>query len=67
MSRDRRLANFYLSYHRYFHTPGKHYFKIVVITGGFNINYFDIQESFGTEIKTDRIDNVSIYPNPASE
>jgi hypothetical protein len=44
---------------------GKHYFKIVVVTGGFNINYFDIQEEF-VSINDINIDNITIFPNPAS-
>lgn len=44
---------------------GKHYFKIVAVTGGFNINYFNIQQSF-TGINELNIDKVVIYPNPAS-
>lgn len=45
---------------------GKHYFKIVIITGPFNINYFEIQEEFENAINTNRMDNVLVYPNPAS-
>lgn len=45
---------------------GKHYFKIVTITGGFNINYFDIEKTFAG-IKVKNIDNLFIYPNPASD
>jgi poly(3-hydroxybutyrate) depolymerase len=44
---------------------GKHYFKIVTVTGGFNINFFDIEKDF-VGINTKNISNVSIYPNPAS-
>lgn len=44
---------------------GKHYLKIVVVTGGFNINYFEIKKSF-TGIKRLGFDGVIIYPNPAS-
>lgn len=44
---------------------GKHYFKIVAVTGGFNINYFNIQQSF-TGMNELNIDNLQIYPNPVS-
>jgi len=43
---------------------GKHYFKIVTVTGGFNINYFDIEKDF-VGITNKNINDVSIYPNPA--
>jgi poly(3-hydroxybutyrate) depolymerase len=45
---------------------GKHYFKIVIVGGPFNINYFEVQESFVSGIKINMKDNVHIYPNPAS-
>ncbi|MGC8824568.1 MAG: carbohydrate-binding protein [Bacteroidales bacterium] len=44
---------------------GKHYLKIVTVTGGFNINYFDIEKDF-VGITTKNTGNISIYPNPAS-
>lgn len=44
---------------------GKHYLKIVAVTGGFNINYFDIQKSF-TGVSDLNIYRIGIYPNPAS-
>ena len=45
---------------------GKHYFKIVTINGGFNINYFIIgKDLLGIKQKT--FENISIYPNPASK
>ena len=46
---------------------GKHYFKIVIVAGPFNINYFEVQESFESGINTIKMDNVLIYPNPASD
>lgn len=46
---------------------GKHYFKIVIVTGPFNINYFEVQEDFESGINTNSMDNVLIYPNPASD
>jgi poly(3-hydroxybutyrate) depolymerase len=45
---------------------GKHYLKIVVVNGGFNINYFEVQESFESVKEINGMDNVLIYPNPAS-
>ncbi|MBN2174701.1 MAG: carbohydrate-binding protein [Bacteroidales bacterium] len=45
---------------------GQHYLKIVVVTGGFNINYFDVQESFESSLNSNLMDDVLIYPNPAS-
>jgi len=45
---------------------GKHYFKIVVVTGGFNINHFEIQKEF-TGINRESMDDINIYPNPASK
>jgi hypothetical protein len=45
---------------------GKHYFKIVTVTGGFNINYFIIQKDF-VSVKQSNMQNISIYPNPASD
>lgn len=44
---------------------GKHYFKIVAVTGGFNINYFNVQKVL-TDISALKIDNIIIFPNPAS-
>lgn len=44
---------------------GKHYLKILAVTGGFNINYFDIQKSF-TGVSDLNIYRIGIYPNPAS-
>ncbi len=43
---------------------GKHYFKLYVVNGGFNINYFEIQKSF-VGINNPLFDNLAIYPNPA--
>ena len=45
---------------------GKHYLKIVIVGGPFNINYYDIEESFESGIKINNMDNLHIYPNPAS-
>jgi poly(3-hydroxybutyrate) depolymerase len=45
---------------------GKHYFKIVDVTGNFNINYFEVQKSF-VSISHSNTDNISIFPNPASD
>jgi hypothetical protein len=41
---------------------GQHYFKIVTVTGGFNINYFEIQKDF---VSVSLLNSVSlkIYPN----
>jgi poly(3-hydroxybutyrate) depolymerase len=44
---------------------GKHYLKIFATTGGFNINYFNIQQNF-TGINELNTDNLRVYPNPAS-
>ena len=44
---------------------GKHYLKIKVVTGGFNLNYFDIQKEF-VSINNLNINNITIFPNPAS-
>lgn len=44
---------------------GKHYFKMVTVNGGFNINYFIIDKEF-VSVKQVNFDNVSIFPNPAS-
>lgn len=46
---------------------GKHYFKIVIVGGPFNINYFEVQESFETGLNSDTGEKFSIYPNPASD
>lgn len=43
---------------------GKHYFKIVTINGGFNINYFEIQKDF-VSIKDEIRSNISIFPIPS--
>jgi len=43
---------------------GKHFLKFVVVNGGFNINYFDIQEDFASSIINK--DKIHISPNPAS-
>jgi len=45
---------------------GKHYFKIVDVTGNFNINYFVIQKDFVSVSQTNK-DDISIFPNPASD
>ena len=44
---------------------GKHYLKIIAVTGGFNVNYFDIQQSF-TGINELNNDKVLIYTNYTS-
>ncbi len=44
---------------------GKHYFKLVVVTGGFNINYFEVQKEF-VNISQVNQEEINIYPNPAS-
>jgi hypothetical protein len=44
---------------------GKHYFKVVATTGGFNINYYDIK-NIETEIRMLNNDDIKIYPNPVS-
>ena len=46
--------------------PGKHYLKVVAKTGGFNINYMDIQPgepSLNTTINK----KIRIYPNPVHD
>ncbi len=45
---------------------GQHYFKIVVVTGGFNINYFEIQKNFAN-ITNPLFENLCIYPDPAKD
>ncbi len=45
---------------------GQHYFKIIIVAGPFNINYFEVQESFESVKEINGMDNVLIYPNPAS-
>lgn len=44
---------------------GKHYLKIFAATGGFNINYFIIQQNY-TGINMLNVNDVIICPNPAS-
>ncbi|MBW8332373.1 MAG: carbohydrate-binding protein [Prolixibacteraceae bacterium] len=44
---------------------GTHYFKMYAVTGGFNINYLNIQQVF-TGINTLEMDEIIIYPNPVS-
>lgn len=44
---------------------GKHYLKFVVVAGGFNINYFDIQDHFDNGMSINE-NNIHICPNPAS-
>lgn len=44
---------------------GKHYLKLVASVGGFNINYFEI-ENLTTEINEIHNDELSIFPNPVS-
>lgn len=44
---------------------GKHYFKIVVVNSGFNINYFEIQKSF-TGVEELNMGDVLIYPDKVS-
>ena len=54
---------------------GKHYFKIVTVTGGFNINYFDIEKDFAeayfnrglTKIYLDDIDGGAMDLSKAGE
>ncbi len=45
--------------------PGKYYLKLVAATGGFNINYFEIQKPTGISGLNNNI--VTIYPNPVSD
>jgi poly(3-hydroxybutyrate) depolymerase len=45
---------------------GKHYFKIIDVTGNFNINYFEVQKDFVSVNQTNK-DVISVYPNPASD
>lgn len=45
---------------------GKHYFKIVTVTGGFNINYFEIQKLF-VGVNQLNSDKVMAYSNPTSK
>ncbi len=44
---------------------GKHYLKFLVVTGGFNINYFIMQESLG--INDQNFETFKIFPNPAND
>lgn len=45
---------------------GKHYLKFLVVTGGFNINYFITQEeSLG--INDQNFETFKIFPNPAND
>jgi poly(3-hydroxybutyrate) depolymerase len=44
---------------------GKHYLKILTVTGGYNLNYFEIQEDF-VSVNNSKSDDIRIYPNPAS-
>jgi hypothetical protein len=44
---------------------GKHYLKVVAISGGFNINYYDIK-NIETEIRMLNNDDIKVYPNPVS-
>ncbi len=45
---------------------GKHYFKILVVNGGFNINFFQISNITTNQIELNK-GTFDIYPNPASE
>lgn len=45
---------------------GKHYFKIVTVSGGFNINYFEIQKNF-LGIENDNVQTINIFPIPTSD
>jgi uncharacterized repeat protein (TIGR02059 family) len=45
---------------------GKHYLKLVAVSGGFNINYLNIEQS-GTGIDKILESQILTYPNPASE
>jgi hypothetical protein len=44
---------------------GKHYLKLVAVSGGFNINYLNI-EQIETSVETMLEHQMLIYPNPAS-
>lgn len=44
---------------------GKHYFKVVAVSGGFNINYFEIDIPSGIEQVND--ERIIIGPNPVSD
>jgi hypothetical protein len=45
---------------------GKHYLKFLTVSGGFNINYFEIYKEVVSSLNGPVTDNVSVYPNPAS-
>jgi len=44
---------------------GKHYFKVIATSGGYNINYYDIKK-VATGIEGVNDDLIKIYPNPVS-
>jgi len=44
---------------------GKHYFKIIAVTGGFNFNFFDFEKSF-TGVNELNVDGIKIYPSQTS-
>lgn len=44
---------------------GKHYLKIYAATGGFNINYFNIQQN-STGVNVLNVNDIIICPNPAT-
>jgi poly(3-hydroxybutyrate) depolymerase len=44
---------------------GKHYLKFLVTSGGFNINFFELQEKT-VGVNQQLIQKVKIYPNPVS-
>jgi enterochelin esterase-like enzyme len=45
---------------------GKHYLKIVVVNGGFNVNYYNINK-VATGIENLHEDGIKMYPNPVSK
>lgn len=46
--------------------PGKHYMKILASTGGFNINYLNIELPAKTDVSGIIAENLTIYPNPVT-
>jgi len=46
-------------------TPGKHYFKVITTSGGFNMNYCNINK-LATGFENMHDDLIKIYPNPVS-
>ncbi|MDA3927347.1 MAG: carbohydrate-binding protein [Prolixibacteraceae bacterium] len=48
-------------------SPGKHYLKLYATSGGFNINYFIIDEPKPVGVKNNNLaDAINVYPNPAT-